>query len=60
MRCPICRKAASERYKPFCSRRCADVDLGRWMNEAYALPDAENTAHEGESDAGSNSPPKQP
>ena len=36
--CPICRKPADPRYRPFCSRRCADVDLGRWLTGAYALP----------------------
>ena len=37
-RCPICRKPAVERYRPFCSARCADVDLGRWFTEAYRIP----------------------
>ena len=37
--CPICRqKQAQETYKPFCSKRCADVDLGRWLNESYRIP----------------------
>ena len=38
MTCPICRKPTTPRYRPFCSRRCADVDLGRWITGAYALP----------------------
>lgn len=38
MNCPICRKPADERYRPFCSRRCADVDLGKWFGGDYALP----------------------
>jgi hypothetical protein len=29
--CPVCGKAADEAYRPFCSRRCADVDLQRWL-----------------------------
>lgn len=37
-RCPICRGAASARWRPFCSRRCADVDLGRWLSGSYAIP----------------------
>ncbi len=37
-RCPICRKPAEAPFKPFCSQRCADVDLGRWFNERYAIP----------------------
>jgi hypothetical protein len=36
--CPICRKPAVERYMPFCSKRCSDVDLGRWLDGRYAIP----------------------
>lgn len=36
--CPICKKPTDERYRPFCSKRCADVDLARWLNGAYAIP----------------------
>ena len=39
--CPICGDARSDRYRPFCSKRCADVDLGKWMNGAYAVPAVE-------------------
>ena len=38
MTCPICRKPTDARYRPFCSRRCADVDLGRWLTGSYAIP----------------------
>lgn len=38
MTCPICAKEAAERYRPFCSRRCADVDLGKWLTGSYAIP----------------------
>jgi endogenous inhibitor of DNA gyrase (YacG/DUF329 family) len=38
MTCPICRKPAAPQYRPFCSRRCADVDLGRWLTGGYAIP----------------------
>jgi endogenous inhibitor of DNA gyrase (YacG/DUF329 family) len=37
-RCPICKKPASEPFRPFCSRRCADVDLNRWLSGVYAVP----------------------
>jgi endogenous inhibitor of DNA gyrase (YacG/DUF329 family) len=40
--CPICGKPAAERLRPFCSRRCADVDLGRWLTGNYAIPAEEN------------------
>ena len=37
--CPICRRApADAKYKPFCSKRCADVDLQRWFAGSYAVP----------------------
>ena len=50
MKCPICKKDASasveNRYRPFCSKRCADVDLGKWLNESYAVPDDDPDALE--------------
>ena len=36
--CPICGKPTEQRYRPFCSRRCADVDLNRWLSGVYAVP----------------------
>lgn len=39
--CPICGRPAEDSRKPFCSRRCADIDLGRWLGEAYRIPDDE-------------------
>lgn len=42
--CPICRKPSSTRYRPFCSARCADIDLGRWFNGAYRVPTDEAPA----------------
>jgi len=38
MSCPICDKKTNIKYRPFCSKHCADVDLGRWFNGAYAVP----------------------
>lgn len=37
-RCPACGKPAQLRHRPFCSRRCADVDLARWLRGDYSLP----------------------
>ncbi len=34
----MCGEKEAARYRPFCSRRCADRDLGRWFSEAYAVP----------------------
>lgn len=36
--CPTCGKAATARYRPFCSKRCADVDLSRWLGGGYVVP----------------------
>ena len=36
--CPICGKPRSEPYHPFCSKRCADVDLHRWLKGSYVIP----------------------
>ncbi|HBM61058.1 DNA gyrase inhibitor YacG [Salipiger marinus] len=38
MSCPICGKPTETKYRPFCSGRCADVDLARWMSGSYAVP----------------------
>ena len=39
--CPICQKKSEQKYHPFCSARCADIDLHRWLGGAYAIPAAE-------------------
>lgn len=36
--CPICGRPAVDELRPFCSRRCADVDLGRWLTGQYRIP----------------------
>jgi endogenous inhibitor of DNA gyrase (YacG/DUF329 family) len=38
-KCPICGRPTELAYRPFCSRRCADVDLSRWLRGVYAIPD---------------------
>lgn len=37
-KCPQCGKPSVQAYRPFCSKRCADLDLGKWLNESYVLP----------------------
>ncbi|HEY5410845.1 MAG TPA: DNA gyrase inhibitor YacG [Caulobacteraceae bacterium] len=44
--CPICRRPSTEAYAPFCTKRCADIDLQRWFSGAYAI-----AASEAEDDA---------
>ncbi len=36
--CPICKKTAVSDFRPFCSNRCKEVDLGKWLTGAYAVP----------------------
>lgn len=52
-KCAICGKLQDEKFKPFCSKRCADVDLQRWFSGRYAIaaeeedePDAETPRRE--------------
>jgi endogenous inhibitor of DNA gyrase (YacG/DUF329 family) len=40
-RCPICGKPADDKFRPFCSKRCADIDLQRWFSGAYTIPGSE-------------------
>lgn len=42
MSCPICNKDTDKSYRPFCSKRCADIDLGKWLNEEYSVPAEED------------------
>ena len=55
MSCPICHKETDPKYRPFCSKRCADVDLGRWLTGAYAVP-----AEEAPPDDEGEAPPRRP
>ncbi|SUS08634.1 DNA gyrase inhibitor YacG [uncultured Defluviicoccus sp.] len=45
-RCPVCGRPRMDRWRPFCSKRCADVDLGRWLGEAYRIPAVEAALEE--------------
>ena len=47
-RCPICGKPAVAEFRTFCSRRCADVDLNRWLKGIYAVPVTENDDEDGD------------
>ena len=44
--CPLCQQPAEVLYRPFCSRRCAELDLGKWLTGGYAIP-----AHESMEDS---------
>lgn len=40
-RCALCGKPQDAKFRPFCSKRCADLDLGRWLKGDYAIPGSE-------------------
>ena len=52
--CPICGKPNVPDYRPFCSKRCADIDLGKWFSGAYVSPgeplSSDSTPKDGEAD----------
>jgi uncharacterized protein len=45
-RCPICRGKAEAAFRPFCSARCRDVDLARWLGGGYAIPGGQDAGDE--------------
>jgi endogenous inhibitor of DNA gyrase (YacG/DUF329 family) len=48
--CPICGKPSARAAYPFCSKRCADVDLNRWLSGSYAIPASEEGASSDDDD----------
>ena len=55
-KCPICGKPGEPDYRPFCSKRCADIDLGRWLKESYRVPTDEAPADDDEPGNGDRGP----
>jgi endogenous inhibitor of DNA gyrase (YacG/DUF329 family) len=55
--CPICGKPTVAETQPFCSRRCARIDLGRWLKGAYAIPARPTDEAEGDAQAEEGEPP---
>jgi endogenous inhibitor of DNA gyrase (YacG/DUF329 family) len=43
-KCPICKNPPRDAFAPFCSKRCADVDLGRWLKGGYTIPGVDGEA----------------
>ena len=59
--CPICGKPVKLESRPFCSKRCADIDLGRWLGEAYRIPAEEPPEGFDQEEAGpADQPPRRP
>jgi endogenous inhibitor of DNA gyrase (YacG/DUF329 family) len=47
-KCPVCGKPRDAQFRPFCSKRCADVDLARWFRGDYAIPSDERPEEDDE------------
>ena len=45
-KCPVCGKSVAADSRPFCSKRCANIDLGRWLKESYRVPTDEGPAED--------------
>ena len=60
MTCPICSSETDKKYRPFCSRRCADIDLAKWLSGAYATPSQDPDDVEKVIDALENPPEQKP
>lgn len=50
MSCPICGEETQKKFRPFCSKRCADIDLAKWLNGSYAVPSQREDDPETEAD----------
>jgi endogenous inhibitor of DNA gyrase (YacG/DUF329 family) len=48
--CPVCGRPSQPRFRPFCTARCADVDLGRWFAGSYRVAEATAVTEEAEKD----------
>lgn len=48
--CPICGRPTEPATRPFCSKRCADIDLSRWLGEGYRIPGSESSVPTRDSD----------
>ena len=46
--CPICGKPVEPVFHPFCSKRCADIDLNRWLSGVYAVPAKDEDDEDGD------------
>jgi endogenous inhibitor of DNA gyrase (YacG/DUF329 family) len=46
--CPLCGRPTETAFRPFCSKRCADIDLNRWLSGVYAVPMKEEEDEDGE------------
>jgi uncharacterized protein len=47
-KCPMCKKPVDTKYRPFCSKHCADVDLARWLKGSYVIPGSAESDEDGD------------
>jgi uncharacterized protein len=45
-KCTMCDKPVTEKFAPFCSKRCADLDLGKWLNGSYVIEGSDSPSSE--------------
>ena len=55
-RCPICTAPTEVAFRPFCSRRCSDVDLSRWLRGGYAIPGRTDVDEDGDDSTAAAAP----
>ena len=58
--CPICGRQSTVEMRPFCSKRCADIDLGRWLGEVYRVPSGDPAPTDESDPVASENPGKKP
>jgi len=58
-RCPICKAPTEMAYRPFCSARCRDVDLARWLGGGYAIPGGDVAGDEDGDEAAAQRTPRE-
>ena len=58
MSCPICGEDTQQTFRPFCSKRCADIDLAKWLNGSYAVPSQREEDMEPEAETDRSEPPR--
>jgi endogenous inhibitor of DNA gyrase (YacG/DUF329 family) len=51
-KCPTCGRPPQPATKPFCSKRCHEVDLSRWLHGVYRVPVTEDEDEDGTKDSG--------
>lgn len=55
-KCPLCKKEVVAEFRPFCSRKCKNIDLNRWLSNSYVVPGDERVSNDMPTDEGSEEP----